>query len=177
MRFKHSTILAIIGIFIFSCSGKKFIDSAPKQLAGIPSVDIFTGPKADNIVSKLHIGKFPLGENLIAYYQQGDSTATLYISRYKDASLADTIVTKMALKIGHEGYGFWHHKEINLDGLMVHFTFGQGQSHFFWKNNKNVIWLAINTGLAFQGLSQLIDIPIDTIQSAFQKATEKRDEI
>ncbi|RMG29350.1 MAG: hypothetical protein D6732_17715, partial [Methanobacteriota archaeon] len=104
----------LVFMLLISCSKPDGIQ-VPDQLGTLPLNQKVTGKEADLIITRLHIGKFQPGENIVAYYEGKNKKATLYISTHASREEADTLLKRMADKIGKGNYGFWHHVQFKLD--------------------------------------------------------------
>lgn len=157
-------------ILLFAQCSKKESFPVPEKLGGLPLHQKVEGEKAREIIARLHVGNFQQGESMVAFYKNNNQVATLYISRFKNQSLADSMLQRMASKVGQEGTGFWHHLVLPLGEYTIHLTMGQGQAHYFFTQKNAVYWLASPMEKGSTMLSQILNIPEQEIKKAIYNA-------
>ncbi len=173
MRFR--SVILIFLMIVMYCT-KEHPLSVPDKLGSLSLSQKVVGKEADRIIMRLHIGKVTPGKNIIGYYQNGNKNATLYISTYTSSEEADSLLQRMAGKIGRGNYGFWHHVVFDLAQNKIHLTMGQGQLHYFFSRGNQVIWLAAPMEEGNAMLAEYLHIPVTDIRKAIQQSINKKGE-
>ncbi len=57
---------------------------------------------------------------------------------------------------GSKQGGFWHFREISVEGVPVYLAVGMGQVHYFFQKGIRVIWLAVDPPIAKQAIRDVI---------------------
>lgn len=164
-------VVTVLAVMAFHCSRHK--NEAMQKLGDFTLEEAVTGKEAREVIARLHLGVFEAKDYEVFYYKKDDQNATLYRSYFSTQAEADTMVNRMAVKIGAGNFGFFHHMEVPLRDIRLHFTMGQGQIHYFYSKDKAVIWLTAPTEAGSLMLSQLLQIPQDEIKSAVMGTIHK----
>lgn len=135
----------------------------PMAIHGMPLVTVTTGADAEALIRRLHGKDVAPIESYVGQYAGGGAEATLYVSRFKGAALADSVLARMDRSIGAGNRTFAHHTRFEVDGVEVHGVLGQGQVHLFFARGPDVTWLGIDRGMARVGLADLLGVDPDEV--------------
>lgn len=128
----------------------------PMTLHGMPLVAITTGEPAKAIIRELHGQDVAPSNSHVGHYQGGGAEATLYVSHFAQAAVADSLIARMSRSIGRGTRAFAHHTRFAVDSVQVHAVLGHGQAHFFYAQGADVTWLGIDRRMARVGLAQIL---------------------
>lgn len=128
----------------------------PQVIAGMELVELIDGDRAAAIINKMHRGNVATRSNFIVRYQCQAGSATYYVSLYDDPRLAEADMKEMAEIMAKEDHGFSHLMRRTINGQSVYMALGQGQAHYFFARNHELVWLAADVGIAEQALEDVL---------------------
>lgn len=135
----------------------------PMSIHGMPLLTVTMGSEAEALIRRLHGKDVAPVESYVGRYAGGGAEATLYVSRFPEAVLADSVLARMDSSIGAGNRTFAHHTRFEVDDLEVHGALGQGQVHFFFARGPDVAWLGIDRSMARVGLADLLGVRADDV--------------
>lgn len=135
----------------------------PETLGGLALVERATGDQARDLITQLHPGPLAPAESEVGFYASGDDRAILYVSRFARADTAMAQLETMSAMIGRGRGGFGHHAEAEIAGTVVHMVMGQGRAHFFFRQDREVVWVSADPETGRGALSQLLGVAPDSI--------------
>ena len=106
------------------------------------------GKEALQAIDRLHGKQLGETEAYVAHYEKGGLVAMLYVSRPARRSDAQARIAKMVAGIGAGKTPFFHLKSSERNGTTVYSALGEGQIHYFFSRDADVIWLAADPGVA-----------------------------
>lgn len=115
----------------------------PAQIAGLPRAETMTGPQAMAEIRELHGKEVGLARGWIAHYGQN---ATVWFGEARDEATAIGLIDAMTGRIRAGNQYFKNLQEIQVNGRQVFSVFGQGQRHYYYRQRRQVIWLAVPDG-------------------------------
>jgi len=158
-------VLIGIGIALFFGSGgwfdikNKIAHPAavvlPDQLAGLEMTVYKTGAQAAADFEDLHDQQFPLTSGAIGIY--GDHKIIVWAAGAPLNFMAASMVVAMREKILQGGSSFTPVDEFDKEGRTVYVLEGMGQTHYYFRSNNLVIWLAAEPALADVAINQILE--------------------
>jgi len=128
----------------------------PRVIAGMNLENVIEGPKAAQIINRLHRGDVATHENAIANYRSQGHSATYYVSLYDDPGQAKQAMEDMAQVMAEGGHGFAHLMKRTQDEQQFYMALGQGQAHYFFARDVELIWLAVDKGIAEEAIMDVL---------------------
>lgn len=130
-------------------------DGIPETVSSLPLKGSQVGKDALDMLSKLHGEGFDLVNGYRGDYTDGKNKATLYVGQAKDAATASKLATEMSEKIGTANAMFTNLQELSISSRTIYEVTGQGQLHFFYAVNDKIVWLAVDSANAAEGLHSI----------------------
>ncbi len=130
-------------------------DGIPEKVSTLPLKGTQMGKEALDQFAKMHGEGFDLVNGYRADYSDGTSNATLYVGQAKDAATATKLAADMADKINAGNPMFTDLQELNISNRSIYQVSGQGQLHFFYAINDKLVWLAVDSDNAAEGLHSI----------------------
>ena len=160
-RCRLSAVLALLLILVAAgpalASENQFESPPiPETIAGMELIELVDGEEAAAIIDRMHRGNVATRANFIARYQGQTGTATYYVSLYDDPLLAVGDMEEMAWIMGREGHGFSHLMRRSKAETPFYMALGQGQAHYFFARDLELIWLAADLSIAEQALEEIL---------------------
>ncbi len=164
--FTALALLAAVSLAGVACAGPAADEApVPDEIHGFPLADVTSGQEAAAVLERMHGKDVTPEQNWVATYGPEEMGTTLYVSRYESADLASSELARMAAGVTGEGTGFGHHSQFEVAGITVHSVFGQGQIHYFYAKDRDLVWLGMVPMLARVGVAQLLNVLPDSIPS------------
>jgi hypothetical protein len=135
----------------------------PLMIQGMVRVDVMTGPEAASMLGRMHGEDVAPAESYVGRYQSETGNATLYMSRFASHVETDSLLNEMSESIGEGSSEFAHHTQFEAGGGPIHMVLGQGQVHFFFAQDDELLWLAIDAALAFPALAQVLGVTEESL--------------
>ena len=129
----------------------------PRSIAGMDLVELIDGERAAVIIDRMHRGDVATQANFIAEYQGPPGAATYYVSLYNDPSQAVDDMQEMAVIMAKEGHGFSHLMRREKNGTAFYMALGQGQAHYFFARDIELVWLAVDMDVAEKALEEILE--------------------
>lgn len=126
----------------------------PSRLAGMDLTQKQVGTAALDSIHQLHTMDFPLVTGIVAGY--GDNGTTLWLAETTSESSAIDQVGQMEANINAGGTPFTFEGIFQFSGRDVTMLSSAGQSHFFLRSGRAVIWVSIPPNLAEQAVQELL---------------------
>lgn len=128
--------------------------TTPATLVDLPKSRIINGRAALDNIERLHGMNILMVDGAVAYYDDGQ--AVLWISSTWLPSMAARQVEVMTDRIAEGRSPFTPVGTRQAEELIVYELTGLGQTHYYFQLDRQVVWLAISSHLAEQGLGELI---------------------
>jgi hypothetical protein len=128
----------------------------PRTIAGMSLESVTDGAKAAQIINRMHRTEVATRTNVIGQYSGRGWSATYYVSVYEDPGQARQAMEDMARVIAEGGHGFVHLRQRMQGEKLFYMTLGQGQAHYFFARDVELIWLAVDKGIAEEAISDLL---------------------
>lgn len=128
----------------------------PRAIAGMEMETVIEGAEAARIIDRMHRGKVATRENAIASYSGRGYSATYYVSLYDDPGQAEQAMEDMARVMAEGGHGFAHLMKRTRDEHQFYMALGQGQAHYFFARDVELIWLAVDKGIAEEAIMDVL---------------------
>ncbi|PTN33933.1 hypothetical protein [Desulfonatronum sp. SC1] len=157
-------LLALITAFISAPTSANQTDDPkvvapefiPLSIAGMTLINLLDGAEAAKIIDRMHHGDVATQANFIAKYQGAPGSATYYVSLYDDPQRAMKDMEEMGRIMGKEGHGFSHLMRRTREEIPFYMALGQGQAHYFFVRDIELIWLAVDVDIAEQALEEIL---------------------
>ncbi|GAB6057868.1 hypothetical protein [Desulfonatronum parangueonense] len=128
----------------------------PERIAGMERVELVSGMEAARIIDRMHQGSVATQSNFIARYKGGGHSADYYLSLYMTPEQAVKAMEDMAEVMAREGHGFTHLMKRDEDGLPFYMALGQGQAHYFFARDVELVWLAVDIAVAEKAVMEIL---------------------
>lgn len=149
-----ATVLCI-GLLGFGCSTPS--SGIPGQLGDLHLQEWIEGKEARELINQLHHRSVAPGEDFVGEYIGKDGSATLYLSVYDEPSMAVEAMERMTKGIAAGGTPFSHPKDYPASpARRIKTCFGMDQTHFFFADDRKVIWLSVDEPIAEATLNHLL---------------------
>jgi tetratricopeptide (TPR) repeat protein len=119
----------------------------PQSLGGVTLQEAYGGERAKREIERLHGGKLGIRRGYVAYYSNGEHSATFWVSETAGEEEAAEQLEQMREGIAQGGTPFSAPELITIPGLeaiSMYATQGMGQFHYFWIKKRLIIWVALD---------------------------------
>lgn len=130
----------------------------PLVIQGMLRVDVLEGPQAADMLGRMHGEEVAPIESYVGRYRSDAGNATLFLSQFASQATADSLLNEMSESIGEGSDEFEHHTRFEAGGSQIHMVLGQGQVHFFFARDDELLWLAIDPPFARPALAQVLGV-------------------
>jgi len=131
-------LLLPVFITLIGCAENK--DVLPKKLGELNLTKVIQGKKATAIINKMHGKVLGASEYIIGYYGGDQSGNILYLSLFENEDAARKDLMDMSIKMAGGTPVFTPLTFEETDGGIHLRTEGMGFVHYFYRNNRVVIW-------------------------------------
>ncbi len=128
----------------------------PASLAGLPLGRAVYGEQALFEIEQLHGKTLPLASAAVGQYGAGGE-ATLWVAGTPSSVSATLMVRKMERLIETGDSPFRPEETRQVKGRAVYVLIGMGQRHYYYRSGSLVIWLAADSAIAEQVLTEVMD--------------------
>lgn len=115
----------------------------PAQIAGLRRAETMTGPQAMAELQELHRKDVEVAGGWIAHYGK---EATVWMGEARDETTAIQLLDAMNRRIQAGNQYFTGLRQIQVEGRPVFTVVGQGQRHYYYRQGRQLIWLAVPNG-------------------------------
>ncbi|MDP2935826.1 MAG: hypothetical protein Q8O86_04985 [Dehalococcoidia bacterium] len=115
----------------------------PAQIAGLRRTETMTGPQALAELQELHGKDVGVAGGWIAHYGK---EATVWMGEARDEATAIQLLEAMTRRIQAGNQYFTGLKQLQVEGRPVFTVVGQGQRHYYYRQGRQLIWLAVPNG-------------------------------
>jgi len=155
--FTRAVVFLVVLLIMLSGLGEESWGEPPKALGDLKLLHALRGEEALQAINRLH-GKEVAGkDSYVGHYEKNGSVAMLYLSRTSSSSQAARQLKQMGERIEKGDTPFYHLKASKQGGITVYSALGQGQIHYFYRQDSDVIWLAADAPIAKQALADLFN--------------------
>lgn len=169
-------LTAAVALSLLACTGGEEAGDPtiplPEQIHGLQLAESRSGTDAAAQLERMHELDVAPTESVIGFYGPKDMRAVLYVSRFASPEEAGAQLIAMSSGIGSGSSGYGHHQRQDVADYQVHVVFGQGQVHYYWAKNRDLIWLAIPPALARAALAEVLGVALDDVPPLFQSAAD-----
>jgi hypothetical protein len=117
-----------------------------------------TGAQAKAQVNRLHQSEVTETNNEIGFYRAENDELTVYVTKYKNETLANTNFRKMTQKISPKNSVFIGGDFLKIREKEIFRCFGMGQTHFVFTHRTSLFWMSVNTISAERILGAYLDL-------------------
>jgi hypothetical protein len=128
----------------------------PKALGSLVLREEVQGAKAQAIINKMHGKGVTPKDNMIAAYENGDGSATVYLSVYTNQAESQETIAQMVRGIEKGTSPFSELRTITIRGQEMSFCMGFGQTHYFFYIDNSVYWMTADFAVAEEAASELV---------------------
>lgn len=128
----------------------------PQSIAGMALVRDMDGAEAAAIIDRLHHGTVATRANAIGEYEGGGRYATYYVSLYDEPGQAVQAMEDMVAVMSGGGHGFSHLMKRNAPDREFYMALGQGQAHYFFARDAELVWLAVDMEVAEEAVKEVL---------------------
>lgn len=128
----------------------------PGAVGGLQLVHALRGKEALQAIDRLHGNQLGGADGYVAHYERNGFAAMLYVSRASRSSMAGLQIERMAARIRKGDTPFYHLKSQEWNGSTVFSALGQGQIHYFYRQDADVTWIASDPAVAKEVVDQLL---------------------
>jgi hypothetical protein len=147
-------------LVILGCSGgSRGLRSAPTTLGGLELHHELTGARALGAINRLHgQAQIELADAWIAHYGEEDPSAMLYVGISGSQAEAEKLLAAMGSRIATGDTPFRRVHDVRLLGKDVVLLTGQGQFHFLFQDETQVVWLSADPPVACEALGEILGV-------------------
>ena len=128
----------------------------PSSIATVELKRSLKGAEASAIIDRLHGKGVAPQSNLIGMYVGKTGGAVVYMSVYASDTEANNALRKMRSRISAGNTIFDQYSVTEVRGHQVSSCLGQGQVHYFFSHEKQLYWLAADSGIAPKSVEDLV---------------------
>jgi len=159
-------IALLMSTTLAACSGQESeapsasveITPLPLVIQGMLRVDVMAGPQAAAMLGRMHGEDVAPIESYVGRYSGETGNATLFLSQFSTEETADSLLSEMSESIGEGSSEFSHHTQFEAGASPIHMVLGQGQVHFFFTRDDELLWLAVDGDVARPALAQVLGV-------------------
>ena len=129
----------------------------PKRLGSLPLLHASQGKEALQEINRLHGKEVGTEDGYVAHYEKDGAAAMLYLAQASSKDQAARQLKQMSDRIQKGGSPFYHLKTSKQGETTLYSALGQGQIHYFYQRDSNVVWLAVDAPIAKQTVAALLD--------------------
>jgi hypothetical protein len=118
----------------------------PQSLGNLTLIENYTGEQAYNEIKTMHLGDFDFIEGYVAgYWGIPGGNAKVWVSLFHTESESEDITEQMtqAISKGNTPFSIPEKITVNNTEFTVYSSVGLGAEHFYWFNDRLVIWIAL----------------------------------
>lgn len=149
-------VLSILTLLAFSRPPSPV--PVPSRVAGVPLRAHLFGQEAADEIVRLHRSRFPLTGAAVAVY--GETTAILWVGQTWGDGGAQVLLWWMTRAIERSDSPFRPVGQRRVRDVLVYELRGMGQTHFYFRVEDRIYWLAVDPDLAGRGLQELVDFAL-----------------
>lgn len=118
--------------------------SLPKDIEGIPLVNVVNGKAALDQISELHGTNIKMVSGYIATYEKEQERTIVWVARAKNAADAQALLEAMLSKMANNKV-FAPPQKLVIKDRAYFYTVGAGMSNYFYVKNDAVYWIGAIT--------------------------------
>lgn len=149
-------ITVIVLVSPSSILASNSVEYLPENIFGMELKEIISGEEAARIINRMHQGNVATHSDYIAEYRGEPGSATYYLSLYENPQQARQAMDDMARIMKKEGHGFSHLMHRKHSNIEFYMALGQGQAHYFFARDIELVWLAVDTEIAEQAIMEIL---------------------
>ncbi len=151
-------LFSVLFCSVFFVYGSVCADRAliPSAILHMDKQEVKSGAEAAGIIDRMHHGRVATGNDYIVRYEGNGNSSTLYVSVYENNDMAVSAMEDMARVMRKTDHDFNHFMKRMVRDRVVYMALGQGQAHYFFVRDKDLIWLAVDTEVAEQALEDVL---------------------
>jgi hypothetical protein len=150
-----AALLAVLAP-ILAGYGSAVLADPPRRLGELELVHAVQGKEALRQINRLHGKEVGTNEAYVAHYEKAGAVAMLYLAQAPSKAHAAGQVTQMIEGIRRGEGPFYHLREIRQGEVTLYSALGQGQVHYFYQRDADVLWLAVDAPAAKKALAALL---------------------
>jgi len=116
---------------------------APQEIAGYRLQGTLSGSEAVASMERLHGEEIGIVTGWIARYEDG---GTIWLAEAADNETAGRLVQAMTDRIADGNESFTRLQTAKHEGLTIYSVLGQGQRHYYYAQDRQLVWIATPLG-------------------------------
>lgn len=138
----------------------------PGSLGDLKLAHASQGKEALEEINRLHGKDINAKAGYVAHYEKQGTAAMVYLAEASSTDQAARQIGQMRARIQRGDTPFSGLKTLTADGTTLYSVLGQGQTHYFYRQEANVLWLAADAAVAKQSLAALVAQPTNPSRAA-----------
>ncbi len=153
-------VMIVLALIILGFSRSALADELklPESILEMEKTEVMKGEEASTKVDRMHRGEVATGRDFIAEYSDGEYSATYYVSLYDEPEVAVEARQEMARVMEETSHEFSHFMQRTVNGHTVYMALAHGQAHYFFAQDKELVWLAVDMPVAEDSLKEIFSI-------------------
>ena len=143
----------------------------PVSLGDLKLLHASHGKEALEEINRLHGKDIGAKAGYVAHYENEGAAAMVYVAEASSTDQATRQIDQMRARIQRGDTPFSGLKTLTAAGTTLYSVLGQGQTHYFYRQEANVLWLAADAPVAKQSLAALVG-PSTTSSRAAKRPQE-----
>lgn len=138
----------------------------PGTLGDLKLLHASQGREALQEINRLHGKDIGAKAGYVAHYEKQGAGAMVYVAEASSTDQATRQIDQMRARIQRGDTPFSGLKTLTAAGTTLYSVLGQGQTHYFYRQEANVLWLAADAPVAKQSLAALVAEPTNPSRAA-----------
>lgn len=138
----------------------------PKSLGDLKLLHASQGTEALQEINRLHGKDLSAEGGYVAHYEKEGAAAMVYLAQASSPAQAALQINQMRARIQRGDTPFSGLKTLTAAGTTLYSVLGQGQTHYFYRQEANVLWLAADAPVAKQSLAALVGLSTTSSRAA-----------
>jgi len=158
-NFRSRWLLVFPGVVCVVALIVVLLRNEPRLPSSITSLELkqsLKGAEASAMIDHLHGKGVTPQSNLIGMYAGKQGSAVVYMSVYASDIDANKALRNMRSRISIGSPIFDHYSETEVRGQQVSSCLGQGQTHYFFSNERQLYWLAVDSQVAPEAVEDFV---------------------
>jgi cytochrome c-type biogenesis protein CcmI len=130
----------------------------PGALGDLKLLHASRGKEALEEINRLHGKELGAKAGYVAHYEKEGAAAMIYLAEASSADEAARQVDQMRTRIQRGDTPFSGLKTLTAGKTTLYSVLGQGQTHYFYRKEASVLWLAADAPVAKQSLAALVSL-------------------
>jgi hypothetical protein len=156
IRSRMRTLAGFAVAAVFAAHAQSAPLEPPATVGELKLAHALRGKEALQAIDRLHGKSLGDAQAYVAHYEKAGLVAMLYVSRPARRSDTRAQIDKMVAGIGAGKTPFFHLKSSERNGTTVYSALGEGQTHYFFSRDADVIWIAADPAVAREAVESVL---------------------